>query len=72
MNYKTVRGEMIKKYIDAIIDICNKHNVDMYVAFEMFLTNARAYASASEIPYIVEVEVDYLAVLENAKALYEE
>ena len=70
--YKTVRGELIKKYIDAVIDISNKHNADMFVAFEMLLTNARAYAQGTELPYIVNVKVDYLDLLKESEALYKE
>ena len=70
--YKTVRGELVKKYIDAVIDISNKHNADMFVAFEMLLTNARAYAQGSELPYIIDAEVDYLELLKDAEALYAE
>ena len=52
------KNELIKKYWESVVGISNENNVDIGVAFEMLLANARnrktgypVYAGVGEIDY---------------------
>lgn len=52
------KNELIKKYWESVVGISNENNVDIGVAFEMLLANARnrnteypVYVGAGEIDY---------------------
>jgi hypothetical protein len=70
--FKMIRAELIKKYWDAIVEVSDKYDADVFVAFEMLLTNARALNLMKEVRYPIEADVDYEALLEASKAMYKE
>ena len=70
--YKSARKEMIVKYADAIMEVFKEYGDDSFVCFEKLLTNGRAILREELEPHPIGIEFDYVAFMEDAKALYPE